>query len=73
MQQFNVIGLMSGTSLDGLDLVFVRFKLDKYWRYDIIHSKTYKYKKKWNDLLQKISQKKIDSIKKIDKEYRKLD
>ena len=72
MQQFNVIGLMSGTSLDGLDLVFVRFKLDKYWRYDIIHSKTYKYQKKWNDLLQKISQKKIDSIKKIDKEYTKL-
>ena len=34
--------------LDGVDIVYVNFKLDKYWKYEIINSKTYKYKKKWN-------------------------
>ena len=47
MKQFNIIGLMSGTSLDGLDIVYVNFKHDKFWKYEIINSKTYKYEKKW--------------------------
>ena len=72
MKQFNIIGLMSGTSLDGLDIVYVNFKLDKYWKYEIINSKTYKYEKKWNSFLQKISKEKINSIIKIDKDYTKL-
>ncbi len=45
MKQFNIIGLMSGTSLDGLDVVYVNFKQDKFWKYEIINSKTYKYEK----------------------------
>ena len=57
---------MSGTSLDGLDIVYVSFKLDKYWKYEIINSKTYKYEKKWISRLQNISQEKIYSIRKID-------
>ena len=72
MKQFNIIGLMSGTSLDGLDIVYVNFKLEKYWKYEIINSKTYKYEKKWNSFLQKISKEKINSIIKIDKDYTKL-
>ncbi len=72
MKQFNVIGLMSGTSLDGLDIVYVSFKLDKYWKYEIINSKTYKYEKKWNSLLRDISNEKINSIAKIDTDYTKL-
>ena len=72
MKDYNIIGLMSGTSLDGVDLVYVNFKLDKYWKYEIINSKTYKYKKKWKILLQNISQKKIHLIEKIDIDYTKL-
>ena len=63
---------MSGTSLDGLDIVYVSFKLDKYWKYEIINSKTYKYEKKWNSLLRDISNEKINSIAKIDSDYTKL-
>ena len=72
MKDYNIIGLMSGTSLDGVDLVYVNFKQDKYWKYEIINSKTYKYKKKWKNLLQNISQKKIHLIEKIDIDYTKL-
>ena len=52
MKQFNVIGLMSGTSLDGLDIVYVNFKYEKYWKYEIINSKTYRYEDKWVSLLK---------------------
>ena len=47
MKQFKIIGLMSGTSLDGLDIVYVNFYQDKNWKYEIINSKTYMYEKKW--------------------------
>ena len=69
MKQFNIIGLMSGTSLDGLDVVYVNFKHDKFWKYEIINSKTYKYDKKWISFLKNLSKQKINSIIKIDKDY----
>ena len=72
MKQFKIIGLMSGTSLDGLDLVYVNFELDEYWKFEIINSKTYTYEKKWIGFLQNISKEKITSISKIDLDYTKL-
>ena len=72
MKQFKIIGLMSGTSLDGLDIVYVNFIQDKNWKYEIINSKTYKYEKKWISFLKNISEEKINSIIKIDKDYTKL-
>ena len=58
MKDYNVIGLMSGTSLDGVDIVYVNFKLDKYWKYEIINSKTYKYKKKMECFIKRYKSKK---------------
>ena len=63
---------MSGTSLDGIDIVYVNFRLDKNWKYDLINSKTYKYEKKWIRILQNISQEKIHHIRKIDLDYTQL-
>ncbi|MDD2595518.1 MAG: anhydro-N-acetylmuramic acid kinase [Bacteroidales bacterium] len=39
----NVIGLMSGTSLDGLDLCCVDFKYDGKWEYKIVKAESYSY------------------------------
>ena len=52
--QCNVLGLMSGTSLDGIDLVIVRFiKRDK-WYFKIIKAKTYSYSEDWKKTLENL-------------------
>ena len=49
---FNVIGMMSGTSLDGLDLAHCEFTYSNdTWGFVINKSKTLKYPKQWKDKL----------------------
>ncbi len=44
METYEIIGLMSGTSMDGLDIVHVRFDYnEKKWNYELIHSETFPY------------------------------
>jgi anhydro-N-acetylmuramic acid kinase len=44
MSKYKVIGLMSGTSLDGLDIAYCEFKKkDKSWSYKIVEAKTINY------------------------------
>ena len=71
MKTFYVIGLMSGTSLDGVDLVYTRFNKSEEWNFDIINSKTYPYEDSVTKLLTHISKKSLDEVKKIDVEYTK--
>ena len=47
-----VIGLMSGTSLDGIDLVYVKFDKNNYQFFEILESKTVSYSYKWKQDLQ---------------------
>ena len=46
------IGVMSGTSLDGVDLVYVSFSKDTCVNFKIIHAETVNYSKEWKQLLQ---------------------
>ena len=71
MKTFYVIGLMSGTSLDGVDLVYIKFNKSEEWNFDIINSKTYLYEDSVIKLLTHISKKSLDEVKKIDVEYTK--
>lgn len=49
-----IIGLMSGTSLDGLDIVLAQFfKSEEGWSFEIKQAKTYKWNKKWREKLAK--------------------
>jgi hypothetical protein len=43
MKKINIIGLMSGTSLDGVDLAYAQFWFDNKWHFEIIACKTYEY------------------------------
>ena len=67
-----VIGLMSGTSLDGLDIVYVKFDKTNYKRFEILASETISYNQEWkNDLQNAISFPK-EKLEKLDVFYGKL-
>ncbi|MDB9895233.1 MAG: anhydro-N-acetylmuramic acid kinase [Flavobacteriales bacterium] len=64
-KKYSVIGVMSGTSLDGLDIIKCSFIFKKDWEYRIHKCKTVKYSKKWFQTLSTLhqkNQKKIDQI-----------
>ena len=45
---YKVIGLMSGTSLDGLDLAYVEFtETDRVWSFELKQAKTSRYSDEW--------------------------
>ncbi len=48
---YKVIGLMSGSSLDGLDLVYVHLQYTKNWEYTLINTACYPYPKEWRQAL----------------------
>lgn len=50
---YRVIGLMSGSSLDGLDIVFTELHVNgNKWSFDIIAADTYPYDAAWTQQLQ---------------------
>lgn len=51
--EFRAIGLMSGTSLDGLDLCFVKFKKENHrWNFEILEAETVAYSENWEGQLR---------------------
>jgi len=69
---YHIIGVMSGTSLDGVDLCYASYKFDEKWEYKIINTLTYNYSNKWkNRLLNSISLNKQD-LKSLDLDYTDL-
>lgn len=56
MQSYTSIGCMSGTSLDGLDLVACRFTFDNKWNFEIIKANTISYSHKWVNKLSTASE-----------------
>jgi anhydro-N-acetylmuramic acid kinase len=63
------IGLMSGTSLDGLDIVHVKFKKNDYTFFEILSSKTVSYSKAWRNRLQNAIGLDKEDISILDSEY----
>jgi len=49
---FQAIGLMSGTSLDGLDICFAKFEKQNSWDFEIIKAETIPYPKVLEDQLR---------------------
>tara|TARA_B100000963_G_scaffold126461_1_gene110373 strand:+ start:203 stop:1261 length:1059 start_codon:yes stop_codon:yes gene_type:complete len=69
-KQYNVIGLMSGTSLDGVDLAFVNFYHDKKnWKYQLGECQTIPYDEKWKKQLKELRHKSINEINDFSKLY----
>lgn len=72
-ENYNVIGLMSGTSLDGVDLAHIHFSVhDQKWTFDILESETVAYSPSWiNRLKLAVDYSEIE-LEKINQEYTSL-
>lgn len=67
-----IVGLMSGTSLDGLDIVYVEFDKNDARRFEIIQSETIKYSKFWESRLRNGVHKSKKELIVLDTEYAML-
>lgn len=70
MKDFKVIGLMSGSSLDGVDIAYVNFSHDnKRWFFQIVEAGNIPYTTSWKEKLSSAFDKNAEEIKKLDIEY----
>ena len=68
-KQYKVIGLMSGTSLDGVDIAYITFYFDKFWCYKLEVCQTIPYNNQWKNELKYLHLKSKDIIKKMNVIY----
>ncbi len=70
MKQHTAIGLMSGSSLDGVDLASVLFEYDENkYRFQILNATTIPYSDEWKHLLSNAFHKTPDALAKLDANY----
>lgn len=67
--EYHVVGVMSGTSLDGIDLVETKFYFDGLWRFEMLTSETLPYTKKWEETLAGLVTCTMEELKIIDADY----
>lgn len=70
--QFHVIGVMSGTSLDGVDLVSVTFQKRNKWHFKIHCTQTQPFSKNWHRTLGSLTGLTASELTQIDKEFTQL-
>ena len=73
MKDFKVIGLMSGSSLDGVDIAYVNFSHDnKRWFFQIVEAGNIPYTEEWQNKLSEAFNKSEAELKELDIEYGKF-
>ena len=68
-KNINVLGVMSGTSLDGLDFCLVSFDLKNISNFKILKTHTYKYDETWKNYLRNAVKLNNEEIKKLNIEF----
>ncbi len=66
---YYLIGCMSGTSLDGIDLVYVKFAKRNQWTFQILASQTVDYDNDWKNKLSESIHLSSAALKKLNTEY----
>lgn len=68
-ETYHVIGVMSGTSLDGIDLAYLKFTKNQHWEYTFVTTQTIPYPDDWRERLQYAVQLSSEKLKTVDLEY----
>ena len=66
---YNIIGVMSGTSLDGIDIAHITFTFSKKWNFDLKKFKTFSYPLSWKKKLKNSINIKPNELNSLDKLY----
>ena len=70
METYHVIGVMSGTSLDGVDIAYCEFhKTGDEWSFAIINAETLRYEPHWKNILSGLENKSALEFARIHMEY----
>jgi anhydro-N-acetylmuramic acid kinase len=70
---YNVIGIMSGTSLDGVDLAHIQFRLENAkWTFEILESETVGYSQDWITPLKLAVDYPENELQKLNENYTQL-
>lgn len=68
---FFVIGVMSGTSIDGIDMAAIHFDKNEKWSFDIVCAETISYSQEWKDRLAHAIMLSGEELKNLDRKYTK--
>ena len=71
-ENYNVIGVMSGTSLDGVDLAYIKFNNSGRWTFEIFQSETVSYSEEWLDKLKNAIHFNPSELEELNVSYTKL-
>jgi anhydro-N-acetylmuramic acid kinase len=71
-KNWHVIGLMSGTSLDGVDLVYAKFVLNQGYSFEILKKKSIVYSELWKNRLQEAFGYSGEKLTNLDADYGKF-
>jgi anhydro-N-acetylmuramic acid kinase len=66
---YSIVGVMSGTSLDGVDLCWVKFSKKENWSFDILAAETHNYKPSIKSRLQSAIALSSEALIKLDRDY----
>ena len=70
-KQYRVIGVMSGTSLDGVDLAYITFTKERQWQFKIHVAETISYTENWLGILKQLLHYDRNALRQIDADYTK--
>ncbi|WP_395043336.1 anhydro-N-acetylmuramic acid kinase [Flavobacterium sp.] len=72
-ESYNIVGVMSGTSLDGIDLAHIKFSIkNEVWNYEILECETISYDSFWLNKLRNAVDFSMSELELLNQNYTKL-